>query len=76
MRREDLDTLNIDYSIEDFCKKRGTEIWSSTWRVGCVGSRREFFEIEEITACLYTDGDDIVEREKNGNKKNPRKFLE
>lgn len=21
MRREDLDTLNIDYSIEDFCKK-------------------------------------------------------
>lgn len=31
MRREDLDTLNIDYSFEDL-QKRGTEIWSSIWK--------------------------------------------
>ena len=33
-----------------------------------MGSRRKLFNMEEITACFSTDGDDLVEKE-NGNKK-------
>ena len=33
-----------------------------------MGSRRKLFNMEEITACFSSDGDDLVEK-KNGNKK-------
>lgn len=61
MRREDLDTLNIDYSFEDLQKKRYRDM--EQYLEGGVGSRRKFFEIEGITACSYIDGDDLVEKE-------------
>lgn len=47
MRREDLDTLNIDYLFEDFCEtevqRYGAEPGGCVWVGRVVGSRREFF---------------------------------
>lgn len=66
MRREDLDTLNIDCSFKGFAKKKKKKEAQryEAVRRRAVGSWRALFQMDEITASLSTDGDNLVKKKK------------
>lgn len=62
-RRIDVGVLSIDDSFKKF-GSRGNEETTAT-PVGKLGSREVFLKMRETTACLWVDGNDLVDTIQN-----------